>query len=554
MSLRFPRLWTSNAGRKRRGRRQRSATYLSGACRAAEILESRLLLSATMLSVDPAAPLSATNYHTIQSAVDAAVSGDTIKVAPGTYNESVAIDAPLSNLTILGGQAHLRGESGPSIVEGATGFAISGANRITIEDFTIEPAGEGTGIEAVSTQGSKFASDVIAATGYGIELEEFDSDVLVTDNTLTGKNEAGSTGILDNEGNTNDQICDNHVTDYTFGISVLADDGISTGAVVLDNTVDSNGIGIDSQGAPVEGNVANQNGIGIDAQSGGAQVVSGNTANGNTGTGILAVAAGGGTLTVQHNTANDNSGSGIIANGNGLASILGNTANGNTLQGIVLGSGDPPTSATVIGNTAVSNGGDGIDIEATILTLSGNVANDNAGDGFNFLQSATTVSIVSNTADNNSESGFVIFATAGTVSNNTADSNKGTTATRGGLLDCRESRPREHRRHHGHRECCREECRQRLHTVLDKSTVSGNSANGNGGPGFSMVLDGNTVSRNTAVDNGGDGFTIESANSSISGNTADSNDADGIDLTDSTGNTITSNNANSNRQDGIEVR
>ena len=53
-----------------------------------------------------------------QLAVYAAVSGDTIKVAPGTYNEGVAIDAPLSNLTILGGQAHLRGESGPSIVTG----------------------------------------------------------------------------------------------------------------------------------------------------------------------------------------------------------------------------------------------------------------------------------------------------------------------------------------------------------------------------------------------------------------------------------------------------
>ena len=117
-SLRFPRAWKSNAGCKRRGRRQRSATYLSGASVAAEILECRLLLSATTLSVDPAAPLSATNYHTIQSAVYAAVSGDTIKVAPGTYGESVAIDAPLSNLTILGGQAHLRGESGPSIVEG----------------------------------------------------------------------------------------------------------------------------------------------------------------------------------------------------------------------------------------------------------------------------------------------------------------------------------------------------------------------------------------------------------------------------------------------------
>jgi parallel beta-helix repeat protein len=436
-------------------------------------------------------------------------------------------------------------------VTGATGFGISGANRITIEGFAIEPAGEGTGIEAVSTQGSKFASNIIDATGYGIELEAYDSDVLVTGNTLKGNNAAGSTGIFDN-GDPDDQICDNRVTDYVFGIFYPSDDSDSTGGVVLDNTVDSNGIGIDSQGAAIEGNVANQNGLGIDAQTAGAQVVTGNTANGNTGVGIVAVAADGGALTVEHNTANDNSAEGILADGNGQASILGNTANGNKQQGIVIGSGAAPTSATIIGNTAVSNGGDGIDIEAADLTFSGNIANDNAGDGFNF-NSGTTVSIVGNTADNNSESGFVILASAGTVSNNTADFNKGTTSPEGGFVIAGSFTPSNTADITVTGNVAVKNAGGGFDLLLDTSTVSGNTAIGNGGPGFTLLLVGNTVSRNTAVDNGSDGFTIYSGNSSISGNTADANDADGIDLYDVGGSTITGNTADSNRQVGIDV-
>ena len=202
---------------------------------------------------------------------------------------------------------------------------------------------------------------------------------------------------------------------------------------MLDNTVDSNDVGIDSQGALVEGNVANQNSVGIDAQAAG-RLWTGNTANGNTGIGILAVAADGGQRD-RGTAANDNSAEGIIANGNGQPSILGNTANGNKQQGIVIGSrgrARPPQPSSAIRQN-VSNGEDGIDIEAADLTFSGNIANDNAGDGFNF-NSGTTVSIASNTADGNSDTGFVILAATGTVSKNTADFNKGTTAPRGGFL------------------------------------------------------------------------------------------------------------------------
>ena len=94
--------------------------------RSVDVLEARWLLSATVW-VDPASTKPA-DFHTIQSAVNAAVSGETIKVAPGTYHESVTVPSTLSNLTIVGGQIHLAGESGPSTVASDTAaFTLSAA-------------------------------------------------------------------------------------------------------------------------------------------------------------------------------------------------------------------------------------------------------------------------------------------------------------------------------------------------------------------------------------------------------------------------------------------
>ena len=120
------------------------------------------MLSAT-LWVD-AASTHAGDYHTIQAAVNVAQSGDTIKVAPGVYPESVTV--PIT-VTISGGQPHLAGESGPSIVESdTTAFSLS-ANGITLKGFTIEPqsmAGNGaaTGISTDATHsGDTFQNDII---------------------------------------------------------------------------------------------------------------------------------------------------------------------------------------------------------------------------------------------------------------------------------------------------------------------------------------------------------------------------------------------------------
>ena len=557
-SLRFPRVWMSNTGRKRRGRRRRSATYWSGASGAAEILECRQLLSATTLSVDPAAPVSATNYHTIQSAVNAAVSGDTIKVAPGTYNESVSIASPLSNLTILGGQIHLRGESGPSTVEGSPGFTISGANGVAIEGFTIESS-TGDGVVASNTQNSKIENNVVDAYE-GIVLEGGVTGTLVSCNTLTGSDGSQTSGIDVTSGapaNINNQISDNRVMDYTYGIYDETQND-----VVLDNIAEDNVWGITSDGSPVEGNIANQNEFfGIAANSTGPLVVSGNTANDNAEGGIEASATG--ALTVEHNTANDNQGGlglgyGIECTGQGTISALDNTANGNTQQGIFIGATSPgmPTSAALAGNTAEGNGADGIDVYASVLaTLSGNVANNNAGFGFDVQSGVTSavlpaVSIAGNTADGNAVTGFEIIATAGTVSKNTADSNKGTLEGDGGFYITGSV---SYATISFTGNVASKNVSNGFVLLLMNTTVSGNTADGNSADGFLVDLDGNAFSGNTADDNAGTGLAIDCGNTTVSGNTADNNGADGIHLTYSDGTTIQSNTTESNGHDGIEV-
>jgi hypothetical protein len=77
-------------------------------------------------------------FRSIQSAVDAADSGDTIEVCPGTYKEVVTVTEP--DLTIKGANAgrdatrHGRGRE--SIIAGVAGRMVPGLVQLRADDLT----------------------------------------------------------------------------------------------------------------------------------------------------------------------------------------------------------------------------------------------------------------------------------------------------------------------------------------------------------------------------------------------------------------------------------
>jgi parallel beta-helix repeat protein len=493
-------------GKQPARRRARLRRACAGRACAADVLESRLLLAAT-LWVDPA---HAGNYTSISSAVAAAVPGDTIKVVPGIYNESVTIPSSLTNLTILGGQAQFAGQKGASIVE-SDGIAIAiEANDVTIKGFTAEPA---------TSAGVQNAD--------GIEIASGASGDSILNNTVVDEDE----GIVayDVANVTGDVISGNTVEGSIYGIFVF---GTGSGNVTISgNTVDDNG--------------QNTQGGGITVVTNGSALISGNTANHNYSAAITV--ADGIAANVVGNTADDTGGidglagggTGIIVDdGAGSASVADNTTNGNE-DGVSVDT----TTALVTGNTANNNSGFGFGIvTAASSTTTANTAKGN-GDGL-FVDSATAT-VDGNTASNNIAGASVYTTGQATVLDNTTNKNvfglevsSGSETVTGNTANSN----------------------SRIGIYVDggPGTVSNNTANSNlgspaeGGAGLEIIGSVTTVTNNTANNNQADGVLLDNLNgATVSDNTAKDNGDNGIDVSNSNDNTLSGNTANGNLNDGI---
>ncbi len=185
-------------------------------------------------------------------------------------------------------------------------------------------------------------------------------------------------------------------------------DGIQVGdsstikdGFALNNTVYGISAGIHSI---VSGNVASGNGLGMQVGSG---TLTGNTADSNSGTGIIVLSNG----TLNGNTANSNGAIGIFIT---TGSLTGNIVSNNHTNGIEISTG------TLTGNTANNNAGDGINAGSG-STLTGNTASSNGMSGFAVPQGST---VTGNTASSNRGNGFSV-AKGSTLTGNTASSNSG---------------------------------------------------------------------------------------------------------------------------------
>jgi hypothetical protein len=187
-------------------------------------------------------------FDTIQGAVDAAGSGDTIRVCPGTYTETVKVQKP--DLTILGANAgrdataHGRGRESIVTNIDAKGTVQLLEDDITWDGFTIRGVPKvqnGPGMYTSPTHSGYVVRDTIFLdNGFGLHLgSNGKHPTLVCRNRFTANNEfedpAGANGIYSDEGAHQVLITSNLFEGHNGAAVFFADKGAEQRDVLIEH-------------------------------------------------------------------------------------------------------------------------------------------------------------------------------------------------------------------------------------------------------------------------------------------------------------------------------
>jgi predicted outer membrane repeat protein len=310
--------------------------------------------------------------RSLQAAIDAAASGDTLIIKGSCFGTSLIGGAEGSitdkDLTLQGvsnkqfGVATLDGNGASDPVLAAASFE---GTHVVINDLTITHGG-GLGI---FVQGSATLTRTIVSANGLSGIDGLYSSISVTDSAIRGNHGAGITGSR---------------TSLTVtGSTVSANDGGGLSATtffVRDSTVSGNGgvgmgVGSDGSGSVVNSTISGNRGSGVSLYEGSIYLESSNVVGNSTsgsGGGINAIFGGGDITdsTVTGNTAGENGGGINMAPGAfrlSNSTVSGNTAGAN--GGGIYVTGDLAlTDSTVSGNTATSGGGIFNDMGSVALT------------------------------------------------------------------------------------------------------------------------------------------------------------------------------------------
>jgi hypothetical protein len=429
-------------------------------------------------------------YAQIQAAVNAASSGDEIRIAEGSYSQvstgndiTAVVRIVNKKITLKGGYATSdwttsNPEAHPTVIDAndqGIGMFINYQADIGIGDIIVE----GMSI----TSGNATTSGAGTDSGGGILVDHTTHVQVTLRNCKIYQNSAenGSGGGVWSTRSDNLQLVDSEITD---------NDGSGLVVTYGDNTVIANNAVRDNNG----------DGISLVSDLGGSTDIRGNEVTGNQGSGINLNTASGGSITgnlVEDNHPTGGGGGLDISGAGGDFLVSDNRVQGNSaLQGggiNISGSIAQIKNNLIESNTAASNGGGGLYVNAgasgAYVLVSGNqiLSNTTTNQGGGLL-ALGQVDVVYNTIqDNSAFSGGGIVATAsGTIANNLISGN---TARSGGGL--RVVNPRD--------------------LLLQRNRVFDNQAtNGEGGGmnlwgGFYMdlSLDGNQVIGNSASTKGG---------------------------------------------------
>ncbi len=260
--------------------------------------QSTLTVDATDGSDNGSSP-----YETIQAAVDAANSGDTIQVEDGTYNESVTIST--SDLTL----ESVNGSDSTTIrldEASSTPVVQIEASTVTVDGFSIERLNGDTFAQGVSiraTDGVTISNNDITQTG-GTQPQQ---GILITDNR-------GDQGT-----NTNTVVDNNEISDFDHGVAISTQDtntgGISS-ASITNNTLNNNVIGVKfsdfgDTGETLNADISDND---INSNQDGVRVLDDTTGPaGTTPSGVATLDS----VTVNDNDLSGNSNSGVTNDGTG---------------------------------------------------------------------------------------------------------------------------------------------------------------------------------------------------------------------------------------------
>jgi len=349
-------------------------------------------------------------FPTIQAAVTAASPGDHIRVCPGTYVEQVTVPAGKDNLT-LESQKPLQAiiQAPPAMTSPKAILRVSGAQNVTIRQFTIQGPGDGPcdsieyGVRVDSGGSATIEKNHIThirdapfggcqngnAVQVGRAAESTTGSATVKDNTIDDYQKTGV--VVSNNGSS--ATVQNNTIQGVGPTALIAQNGVQvsggatgsvknndiSGNVYTPQTFVSTGVLLFSPGAvTVENNNVHDNDVNVyDFLSSTAVSIKNNETYGGTFDGFDVVSSSGATL--ENNKAHDNLFDGVY---------LSDTAGGNTLRN----------------NELTSNGEDGINLDsANDNTLTNNKTRSNSRDGVHASSGSTNNTIQNNDAKTNTQ-------------------------------------------------------------------------------------------------------------------------------------------------------
>ena len=180
-------------------------------------------------------------YTTIQSAIDAAKTGDTILVNEGTYNENPLIKT--NGISIIGKNRE------KTIIEGrktSSGIRIDEVNNVVISGLTIKNSGGGgqedAGVTIYKGNGNTVSNLIITGNSVGISIYQGSNNNIVSGNIIESNSGYGINLYASND----NKIFNNNIkNNKKFGIYAYSS---KTNRIYTNNLIDNNEQAYDNSG------------------------------------------------------------------------------------------------------------------------------------------------------------------------------------------------------------------------------------------------------------------------------------------------------------------